>query len=91
MLDYLEAFAQWLKDLLLWLPLKLWEMLLDGLASVIEALPVPDFLAAAQGLFSGVGGNVLYVLGLFAVPEGIGMIISALILRFIIRRIPLIG
>lgn len=89
--DYLDKFAQWLKDLLLWLPLKLWEMLLDGLAAVLEAVPVPDFIAAAQGYMSGVGGNVLFVLNLFAVPQGMTMIMSALVLRFVIRRIPFIG
>jgi len=87
----LGEFGEWLKDLFLWLPLKLWELLLDAFASLIEAMPVPEFLTQAQGYFSGVGSNVLFVLDLFAVPQGMTMIMGALILRFVIRRIPLIG
>lgn len=87
----LEEFAQWLKDLLLWVPLTLWSMLLDGLAYVIEHIPVPDFVASAQGYFNGVPGNVLWLLNLFAVPEGFAMVMSALVLRFVLRRIPFIG
>ena len=87
----LADFAQWLKDFFLWLPLKIWEMMLDALASVIEALPVPDFMSNAQGYMSSVGGNVLWVLDLFAVPQGMGMVMAALVLRFIVRRIPISG
>ena len=87
----LEDFAEWLKDLLLWLPQKLWELLLDGLAFVVEKIPVPDFVSSAQGYLNGVPGNVVWLLNLFAVPEGLAMVMSALVLRFVLRRIPLIG
>lgn len=87
----LSDFAEWLKELFLWLPLKIWEMLLEALAGVFEAIPVPDFINTAQGYMSGIGGNVLWMLSLFAVPEGLTMVMSALLLRFLVRRIPLIG
>lgn len=89
--DLLSDFATWLKDLLLWLPLKIWELLLDGLASVLEAIPVPDFVSTATGAFSSIPGNVLFFANYFAVGEGIAMVLSAYALRFLIRRIPLIG
>jgi len=87
----LSDFAEWLKDLLLWVPLKLWELLLDGLAGVLEAMPVPSFINSAQGYMNGIGGNVLWMLNVFAVPEGMAMVMSALLLRFVLRRIPFIG
>lgn len=87
----LSDFAEWLKDLLLWVPLKLWELLLDGLAGVLDAIPVPSFISSAQGYMNGIGGNVLWMLNVFAVPEGMVMVMSALILRFVLRRIPFIG
>lgn len=87
----LDEFAQWLKDLLLWLPLKIWELITDGLASVLEAIPVPDFINQAQGFMNMIPGNILWVLNLFAVPQGMTMIMAALLLRFVLRRIPLIG
>lgn len=87
----LSDFAEWLKDLLLWLPLKVWELLLDGLASAFEAIPVPSFFQTAQGYLNGIGGNVMWALNMFAVPEGLAMLMTALIARFVLRRIPLIG
>ncbi len=87
----LDEFSTWLKDLLLWVPLKLWESLLASLAAVLNAIPAPDFIANAGGYFSAIPAQVIWVLNLFAVPEGVAMILAALTLRFLVRRIPLIG
>lgn len=89
--DALSRFGEWLKDLLLWIPLKLWELLLDGLAAIIEAIPVPDFVNNASNAFSSIPGNVLFFANFFAVGEGITMVLAAYGIRFLIRRIPLIG
>ncbi|MNZ72127.1 hypothetical protein D3C78_904970 [compost metagenome] len=86
-----ESSLQWLLDALLWLPKKLWQDLLDGLAVLIEAIPVPDFLANAGSFLGGLPTGVVYFFHFFAVPEGIAMICSALLLRFVLRRIPFIG
>lgn len=87
----LDEFASWLKETLLWIPRKLWAELLDGLNAVLHAIPAPDFMTDAAGFMSGIPAQVVWVLNLFAVPEGVAMILSALTLRFIVRRIPLIG
>ena len=87
----LSDFAEWLKELLLWIPRQLWETTLSALAAALEAIPVPDFVTSAQGYMNGIGGNVLWMLNIFAVPEGMAMVMSALILRFLVRRNPLIG
>ncbi|MEI7268837.1 DUF2523 family protein [Pectobacterium versatile] len=42
-------------------------------------------------LFGQLPDSVWYFLNIFQVPTGIAMMISAIIARFIIRRIPLIG
>lgn len=82
---------QWVKDLLLWIPRKVYEEVLDGLAGFFESLPVPDFITQATNAFAGISGNVLFFAQKFAVGEGIILILSAYILRFILRRIPFIG
>lgn len=87
----LDEFAAWLKDLLLWVPLKLWETLLAALSAVLNAIPAPDFVSNAGGYFGSIPAQVIWVLNLFAVPEGVAMILGALTLRFIVRRIPIIG
>ncbi len=89
--DALSKFSQWLMDLLLWIPKKLFELIMDVFASLFEALPVPDFIIRASDAFSGISGNVLFFASKFAIAEGLAIYIGALILRFIIRRLPLIG
>lgn len=82
---------EWLLELVAWVPKKIWELLLDALASAIEAIPVPDFVASAGNWFGGIPSTVIYFGQFFAVAEGLAMIMSALVLRFVLRRIPLIG
>lgn len=91
MIEALESFAQWLLDIFLWVPRKVWDGLLDGLAGVIEAIPPPDFMNAIAGYAAAVPSGVVWGLEMFAFAEGMGMIAAALLARFLLRRIPLIG
>lgn len=91
LINFLERILVWLKDLLLWLPRKLYELVLDGLAWIFENLPVPDWLTAAGGLFANVAPEVMFFLAPFAFLEGLAIVISAYIIRFLIRRIPVVG
>ena len=91
MADWINTALEWLKELFLWLPRKLWSELLEALSAVISAIPVPDFVYQAQGAFASLSGNVLFFAQKFALGEGITMILAAYALRFIIRRIPIIG
>ncbi|WP_313487446.1 DUF2523 family protein [Stutzerimonas kunmingensis] len=91
LLDTFAKFVDWLLELVLWAPKKILEALLDALAGVLEAIPVPSFMSNAQSFFSAIPSEVVFVLTFFAVKEGVAMIIAALILRFILRRIPIIG
>ena len=89
--DLLGDFASWLKDLLLWVPRKLWAELLDGFAALLTAIPVPDFVHTAQSAFGGIPTSVIFFATKFAVPEAIAMALAAYGIRFLIRRIPVIG
>lgn len=87
----MDDLMQFLKDVLLWVPRKLWAEMLDVLADLLESIPTPDFVLQAKDAFASIGGNVLFFAQKFAVGEGITMILAALLLRFLLRRIPLIG
>lgn len=91
LVELIEKWADWFIELLLWLPKKLWELMLDGLASFLESIDPPAFMQDAQSFWSGIPSGIVYFMDFFAVAEGLGMIAAALVLRFILRRIPLIG
>lgn len=84
-------FKDWLRDVLLWVPQKLWDLLLDGLAAIIEAIPAPDFITNASAFFGGIPSGVAYFAAPFQLGTGVAFLVTAYVLRFLIRRIPVIG
>ena len=48
-------------------------------------------LNSISGLFSGLPQDVLFFMGVFRVEIGLPMIIAAYVVRFCIRRLPIIG
>jgi hypothetical protein len=47
--------------------------------------------SAVSGAFGALPPSIWYFLSVFAVPQGISLIVPAYITRFAIRRIPLLG
>lgn len=88
---HLSSFSEWLLDALLYVPKWVWQEMLGALAALIEAMPAPDFFATFAGNIGGIAGSVVWFLDLFQFKAGVAMILSALLLRFLIRRIPIIG
>lgn len=91
LIDFLGRILEWLVDLLLWVPQKLYELILDALATVIEAIPVPDFMANLGSLVGGLDPAIAYFAAPLQLGTGMTWVFSAMVLRFLIRRIPVIG
>ena len=74
----------WLFGLISDVLLILFDAVLQGVAALIVAIPVPDFLAhGLSGLFGGLPGSVLFFLGVFQVPAGLAMIGAAVGFRLL--------
>lgn len=86
-----ENFWHDLGELLMWLPRRLWELLLEGLAAVINAIPVPTWANDVGSLFSGLPTGIAWGFYIFNLGTGLTIVVSAFVVRFLIRRIPLIG
>ena len=87
MQDFLDAIV----DVLLWVPLKLYGLLLDGLATVLEAIPIPAWASSVEGYASAISSSVLFYIQPFNLTEGVTILLGAYGIRFLIRRIPFIG
>ncbi|MGQ0619660.1 MAG: DUF2523 family protein [Panacagrimonas sp.] len=87
----IEDLGNFLLDVLLYVPKKVWSELLEALASVIEVIPAPEAVsvwnAQAANAFAGAG----FFVNLAALDVGITLVGSALLARFLLRRIPFIG
>lgn len=89
--EKLEQVLQWIYDFFQWLGQKVFSAVLEGLSAFLNSIPVPDFFNNAANFFNSIPPSVIFFLNLFAVGEGIAMITLALVIRFLIRRIPFIG
>jgi len=86
-----ETFLGWLFELVLWAPRKIFELFTDGLAAIVDSLPFPDWLGSVGNLWGGLSCSVGYFLIPFNIGYGMTIISSAYLIRFLIRRLPLVG
>jgi hypothetical protein len=91
MWEWLSKALDWIidaiKDVFEWV----FAQVLNALASILEQLPVPEFLTNGQNLFASVSGAIGWLWQYFEVPYGVGVMVAAWGLRFLIRRIPIFG
>lgn len=85
------SWLQWLTDEVKALGVWFWDQLLGGLGAVINAIPMPSWAHDAGNLLGGIPSGVSYFLGFFEFAFGLSVIGSAYLVRFLIRRIPIIG
>jgi len=72
-------------DAFLWI----WEQILAGIIFVLNGIPVPDWMASASSFVLPDG--VMWFASVLELPYGISVMTGAWVLRFVIRRIPVIG
>jgi hypothetical protein len=89
--EWLQAALQWVLDALLWVPREVWRLLLEGLAAVINAIPVPPFLSGLADAWGAIGGPILYFVEISQFAVGFPMVLTAYLIRFLLRRVPFIG
>lgn len=89
--QWIEDVLEWIKEALLWVPRKLWEQLLDALLALLNAIPVPEFMGNLGNFFSGLSPAIGYFAAPMEIETGVTWVILASIIRFAIRRIPVVG
>ena len=77
-------------DIILWFPRQVFGLLVDLVELMMAWLPEIE-IVDVQAIFDGLGGQLLYFLTVFEFDYGLTAIFTALISRFILRRIPFIG
>lgn len=67
------------------------EGVMDVFATIIEAIPVPEFLQnGLGGMFSFLPAEILYFVGLFRIPEGLLMVGTGVAFR-LLRKLLTVG
>jgi hypothetical protein len=91
LIQWLVQAVSWAFNVLLALPLHLWVLVLGGLQGAVNAIPVPGFFADASNYVAQIPPLVAYISSGMQIPYGLGVITTAWLFRWILRRIPLIG
>lgn len=90
LIDFLVLILEWVVEFVVWAFHTIYELLLEGLVIAFEAIPVPDWLVGADP-FAGIDPGVVFFLEAFEIPSGITIILGAYLVRFLVRRLPVIG
>jgi len=76
-------------DLALWLPRLMFEMVADGIDILLALLPTEAL--GIQSAINGWPSDVVYFLNIIEFDYALTAYFTALIARFLLRRIPFIG
>ncbi|WP_096085883.1 hypothetical protein [Agaribacterium haliotis] len=79
----------WLSEELKLLAVWAYDHFMQGLASLVSYIPVPDFLLNAGTM--EIPAGVAWFAAPFQIEWGIGIMVSAYLARFLVRRLPVIG
>ncbi len=98
-LPSIDDMFQWLQDAFNFLideffmdfPKWVFQKVCEGVVEFFNALPVPGFFTTAADAFNGIPSQVVFFADAFQIGPGIAMILGAYLLRFILRRVPIIG
>lgn len=86
----IQKFLDALIDIILWAPRMLFSWLIDAVEHMMGWLPEIQ-IVDVENIFNGLGGQMLYFLTMFEFSYGLTAVMTALIARFVLRRIPFIG
>lgn len=89
--DWITGFFGYLIDSVQWLFKWAIATVLDALIAVLSAIPVPDWLGNTGSIMGAVPSSVLWGAQFIQLPYGLTAMGSALLLRFMIRRLPIVG
>lgn len=98
MLDVLKNILQFFADaltffidLIQWAVVKIFLMIFEALVFVLSLIPVPEWLSNISGNVAAIDPGILFFVAPLQLTTGLAWVVSAYVLRFLIRRIPVIG
>ncbi|MGN2621941.1 hypothetical protein AUR59_015030 [Stutzerimonas balearica] len=85
--DAFESITSFLETL----PQYTFYSLCEGIVAFFNAIPVPDFFHQAGNAMQSIPPEVLFFASMFRLDFGVTTVLLASLIRFVIRRLPIIG
>jgi hypothetical protein len=70
---------------------KIFELLVLGIVKFIDLMPLPFDGTDVTNAINALPSEVFWAFNLFDIGQGVTIVLSAYLIRFIIRRLPVIG
>lgn len=90
-LRFIGQVIEWVVDFFQWLFVKAATLIFDAIIAVLSLIPVPEWLTGLSGNIGSLSSGVLFFIGPFQFGTGIAWVVSAYGIRFLIRRLPVVG
>lgn len=90
-LRFLGQVLEWVVDFFQWLFVKVAVLVFDAVIAVLSAIPVPDWLDDLAGNIANIDPGVMFFVAPLQIETGLTWLLSAYLLRFLIRRLPVVG
>lgn len=87
--QYFSGFRDWLYEVLIYIPQKLFDLLLEAILALIESLPLPDFMIDYQ-ITDYIHPDVMFFLSMSGLGTALPIVGSAYLFYFF-RRILTLG
>lgn len=90
-LRFFRDALSWLIDFVEWCVTKIFLLIFDAVVAVLSLIPVPEWLADLSGNITAIDPGILFFVRPFELGTGLTWVVSAYVIRFLIRRIPVVG
>lgn len=90
-LRFLGQVLEWVVDFFQWLFVKVAVLVFDAIIAVLTLIPVPDWLESIAPNITAIDPGVMFFASPLQLGTGLTWLISAYLLRFLIRRLPVVG
>lgn len=91
LIQYIQTILTWLLGFVDWILIEVFHVLCTAVLAVISAIPVPSFFSGAAGLMAALPAGVVFFAQAAQISNGLAILMSAIGLRFLIRRLPFVG
>lgn len=91
LIKYIKEILAWLLGFIDWIGIEVTKIFLAAFAAIINAIPVPSWVSGASGAIAAIPPGVAYFTSTMHIGTGATIMVSAYTIRFLIRRIPIIG
>ncbi len=91
LIQYISRILAWALQAVDWVLIEVFGVVCTALGNILSAIPVPSWMSGASSQLGALPAGVLYFAQVMDFSFGLTVVASAYGIRFLIRRIPVIG